>query len=97
MFYGLAKLVSRRFGGIAAFWLVISIIGWLWSSVLLALAIHRLQQIPAAAAAGVVVLMYTLGLLVLVIIGLALRGPITTLIHLFLQTQGVPGAGGVGH
>ena len=69
-------------------------IGWLWSSVLLALAIHRLQQIPAAAAAGVVVLIYSLALLLLFVIGLALRGPFIHLIQFFLQSKGMGGVGG---
>lgn len=93
-FFGLAQLMWRKFGSMAILWLVLTTVGWFWSSILLALAIHRLQQIPAAAAAGVVVIMYALGLLLLLLVGWALHGVIVNVIQLLIQMQGMPLSGG---
>ena len=71
--FRLARLLWAKFGGMLTASIFFGTLGWVWSTILLVLGIHRLQQISPAAAIGVVLLMYVLAalLILLVIFGFA--------------------------
>jgi tetratricopeptide (TPR) repeat protein len=86
------SLIWRKFGTLFAVSMGIHIFGWAWSTVLLILAIHRLQRISAGGAIGVVFLMYALAAIVVALIVFGFAG----VVYALLSHAGPAAAGGVG-
>lgn len=97
MFFRIAGLLWQKVGPMVMVLAAVSAVGWFWSTVLLALAIHRLQRIPALSAATVVILTHLLGLAIVCTIVFALRGPIAIGVTWLVQTGMAARVGGPVH
>jgi hypothetical protein len=96
VFFRLFSVMWRRVGAIFAVSVAFSLIGWAWSTVLLVLAIHRLQQISPGAAIGVVFLMYALLALIILLLVFGFAGLIFALINSAVHSGAAAGAVGMG-
>ena len=96
MFLRLAALMWRKLGGIMVASIAFGVIGWLWSTVLLVMAIHRMQRISAGAAIGVVFVMYALGIMLLLLVIFGFAGIILALVNSALHSGGAAAGGGMG-
>jgi hypothetical protein len=89
-------LAWRRFGAAWALGVGLGVLAWAWSTVLLIMAIHRLQQISLGAAIGVVAVMYAIGLLIVGLIILGFAGLIFAFVNAVVHS-GAAAGGGAGH
>ena len=76
--------------------IALALIGWAWSTVLLMLAVHRLQRIPAGAAMAVVFLLYAICILLIALVIFGFASLIVGLAAGSMHLGGAAGAGGVG-
>jgi len=97
MFFKVLGVMWRRFGVMILMSFGVWLVGWLWSSVLLAMAIHRFQRIPAISAAAVVVIMYAFALLLVAVLAALVGGAVVTLIKFALQNGAAAGTPGPVH
>lgn len=93
MLFRILALAWRKFGVVAAASAVFGLLGWLWSSVLLVMAIHQFQRISTGAAIGVVVLMYALLTLLVVLAVFGFAGIIFAMVTSAMHAGGAAGAG----
>ncbi|HLJ53689.1 MAG TPA: YIP1 family protein [Chthonomonadaceae bacterium] len=84
----------RAYGAIMVASTIVSTVGWLWSNVLLALAIHRMQRISAFKSALVVVIIQTIPIVILLLIGLAVHNFLDSLLQGYLHANATAGRGG---
>jgi hypothetical protein len=91
----LVSLVWKRVGGLVMSSVVLYTIGWVWSTVLLVLGIHRLQQISPAAAIAVVFLAYAICITLILVMIFAFAGACVALISWAIHAAGA--AGGAVH
>jgi hypothetical protein len=92
----LGRLLFDRLSAQIAPYIILSTVGWFWTTALLMIAIHHMQKISSGAAAGVVLIMYLIAFTLVILLVMTFFTLIAAFIALIIHQSG-GAAGSLGH